>query len=781
MDRAVSRARGWWPLAAAAAALAVHALVASLVEVPGVFAKYPRAAEHYLAGELPEERLMDLSPLYFELAVAAARLAPGRAEHLVRGLQTVLVAAAAGFLAALLERRAGRAVAALGALAFLLDRHVLVYERILEPEGCLLFFMVGCLFFVDRGRGGALVAGLFAGASLMTRPTFLPLFALVPLYLKLRGAPWVRAAALFAAPVAAALALLMLRAAVVTGDPRTPVMNPGTVFYEGNNALSHGTSAVYPPVVRELLDAADERPDVAHEHYRAVARAAAGQDLPISRVNAYWSGLAAAAARDAPWRALGLLREKLRRAFHAYRWHDVTVAWRYDRALRLPSVPFALLSALALVGMALEAPRWRPAMLFYGLALLQLAVMLVFYVSARQRLVWLPALLYFAAVTLERLRRGGGRRGLLVAIVLLLCVSLALPDELARDDDYLRSGHHEAQARLEALAAAARQEPVAAHVDLALDALRHAPWVEWVPAYFPQAERSADERLAELLAADAAAGPASAAFDRAVVFLRAGRLEEAAALLSELAAAESEVYRGARQPSQPRFYLARIAALEGDRERAVRLLEAALGRSPGNPFVLAELSVMTGDPRYRQRLLRLQGAIDGRYLAGRALFVHGRASAAVAELAFVVDRLPEFRTGRIYLAAALGAAGRVDEGAAHYLEAVRRRPDPLLLSAPVSDLFRRWAALHPDDPRTRLVAAHVLHEHGRFREALTLLEGMEGPPDSLRKAADEEIRRLRRALRAAAQRPGQTGLTEWQQDLTPEQVLRTVTRQSPTD
>jgi len=429
----------------------------------------------------------------------------------------------------------------------------------------------------------------------------------------------------------------------------------------------------------------------------------------------------------------------------------VGLAWRYDRALRLPSVPFALLSALALLGMAFEARRWRPALLFYALAGLQLAVMLVFYVSARQRLVWLPALLYFAAVALARLRSGGRRRPL-VAVVLLLAVCFALPNDLMRDDRYVKTGYVEAQARFQALAAAARREPVAAHVDLALDALRHAPWVEWVPAYFPQMERTADERLADLLAADAdaGAGGVSATFDRAVVFLRAGRLDAAAALLSELAAAEREVYRGAQQPSQPRFYLARIAALEGDRERAVRRLEEALDRSPGNPFVLAELWVVTGDPHHRDRLLRLQGAIDARYLAGRAFLFYGRATEAVAELTWVVDRLPDFRTGRIYLAAALGAAGRVDEGAAHYLEAVRRQPDPLLLSAPISELFRRWAALHPENPRTRLVAAHVLHEHGRFREALALLEAIETPSGSLRKAADDEIRGLLRSLHAAA-------------------------------
>lgn len=751
----MSRLLSGWPgpaapwLAAAALALAVHVLVAVAFDVPGAFDKYPRAAAHHLSGELPPERLLDLSPLYFELNVMAVRLAPARPELLVHGLQIFLVALAAGFLYQLLSRRHGRAVAGLGWLAFVLDRHVLVYERILEPEACLLFLVVGCLYLLDRG-GPPLAAGVFAAASLLVRPTFLPLFVLVPLYLKLNGGNWLRKAGLFGAPIAAALLLLALRAAAVTGDPRTPVMNPGTVFYEGNNALSHGTSAVYPPVVRELIGPADERPDVAHEHYRTVARAATGENLSMAGVNAYWSRLAIELIRSEPGRYLRLLREKLLHAFHGYRWHDVALAWRYDRALRLPSVPFALLAALALLGLAFEAREWSSSMLFYALAALQLAVMLVFYVSARQRLVWLPALLFFAAAGLER-TLGRGRRSIpLVVGVLLLAIVLSSPNDLMRDDRYVKAGSVEAQTRLQALREAAQQEPLAAHADLALDALRHAPWVEWVPAYFPQEERSLDERLADLLAADArGSGPVAvgADFDRAVVFLRAGRPDAAAAIFTRLAADDREVYRGAQQPSLPRFYLARMAALEGDGEQALRLLEETLARSPGNPFVLAELWALTGDPRYQDRLLRLQGAIDARYLVGRALLFHGRAPEAAAALAFVVERLPEFRTARLYLAAALGAAGRVDEGVAHYLEAGRRQPDPLLLSPWISELFQRWAELHPDMPQSRLLAAHVLHEHGRFRQALVLLEGIEARPD-LRDAVEEEARRLRQALRA---------------------------------
>lgn len=752
--------------------LGVHASIIAAYDAPVSFRKYTLAAEQHLSGELPVERLMDLSPLYFELAVAATRLAgalpppaegaPPRADALLAAFQVLLVAVAAGFLAWLLERRFGRLLAGAGVLVFLVDRHVLVYERVAEPEACLLFFVLGWIFFLERAAeagGGSwrapLAAGVLAAATLLTRPTFLPLVLTVPLYLRLRGGDrWIRRSLVFAAPVAAALLVVLLRAAAVTGDPRTPVMNPGTVFYEGNQPLSLGTSAIYPPTVLGLLKIDDERPDAAHENYRTVARAAAGRDLSISEVNAFWSGLAFGHVRAEPGRFLTVLSVKLRHVVNGYRWHDVGPAWGYDRALRLPYVPFALLAAAGLAGMLFEARRGWRAYLYYGLAGLQVAVMLAFYVSARQRLVLLPAMIYFALAGIEKLvheRRPLYRTAHLAAVV-LVAVAFSLPDDAIRDDRYKREGRAIARSRFHELHERTRERPMAALVDLALGAYRHAPGVSSVPAYFPQEEKSLDEALAELLAKEPRPG-VPAAFDRASVFLRAGRVGEAEAIFSTLAAADRRVYRGGWEASLPRFHLARIAALRGDRDGAVRLLEEALERVPGDPFVLADLVVLTGETRYREALAVGVSVLDADYLLGRAFAHYGRSEEAAAALGSVVERLPAFRTARIHLAAALGEARRLDEGVALYLETVESEPDPLLLSSRIRMLFWRWADLRPEDPRVQLLAGHALHEHGYFSEAAALLDRIGTPPPDIEAQVDEERRRVRESLAAVGKEP----------------------------
>ncbi len=739
-----------WSLWIGLATLVLHSLVAWRYPLPGAFRKYSLAAEQYLAGELPAERLVDFSALYFHLSVWAERLLPAP-EATLTWLQIVLAAASVALVFDLFERRLGVVWAATAALVMALDRHLLVYARILEPEVLLLFCLLAFLWLLNSKSGLApWLAGGSAALCLAIRPTFLPAFLLVPLYYRLRGEggrPWLRTSFAFLAPLVVMLVLLALRAAAITGNPRTPMMNPGTVFFEGNNPLSQGTSAIYPPVVLAYVRHSGEEPDPAHQHYRRVARAAAGRELTVAEVNAYWSQLALRFIRNEPSRWFGLLGIKLKRAFHGFRWHDVPTAWKLDQRLFfVPAMPFALLSAFAFAGALFEVRRWRESLLYYALAAIQLAVMLVFYVSARQRLVLLPALLYFAAVAARRLVRERAWPWLL--LVALLAVTFSLPDDAMADESYRRRGWRETEHRLEQVREKSRTQPLALHADLAVEAVASAPWwLDWLrPAYFPHDAGTLEERVASLLASRRRehGDSAPADFDLAAVYLAAGELAEARRLLEPLSELGHSVYRGGRHPSEPLTLLGRATALAGDRDGAVELLERALERSPGDPFTLAELIVL-GEGAYQEPLLRTWSPLDAQYLLGRALLIHDRPRDAAQALGFVVSRLADFRDARVLLAAALGASGELEDGARHYLEATRIRPEPILAGREISKLFRAWSAAHPESVEARLYAAQVLHRHGHFAEALTMLETLETPAQ-LEEAIEREKDRIRRVL-----------------------------------
>ena len=138
-----------WLLWVGLGTLALHVLIAWRYPLQGNFRKYGLAAEHYLSGELPGERPMDFSALYFHLSVLAERFLPWP-ETALMWLQIVLVAASVALVFGLLERRVGRAWAAAASLVMALDPHLLVYARILEPEVCMLFFLLAFLWFLDR-------------------------------------------------------------------------------------------------------------------------------------------------------------------------------------------------------------------------------------------------------------------------------------------------------------------------------------------------------------------------------------------------------------------------------------------------------------------------------------------------------------------------------------------------------------------------------------------------------------------------------------------------------
>ena len=719
----------------ALAALAVLAPVALHTRSGLRFLKYPVAAEHLLAGTLAPERLVDFSPLYLWLNVLAVRFLPEPAVALL-GLQTLLAALAVGLLYVVLRRRVSGRLALLGCAGLLLNRNLLVHQSILEPEVLLLFLLMLVLVLIARPGGGSTFAAGIAGAlALATRPSLLPVLAFVPVVFAL-GPPanvgsrtahrrlGVRCA-IFLLPLVLAVAATMVRSARATGDPLAPGMNPGTVFFEGNNPLSFGTSAVYPPVVAWLAQqpSSGSQPDYAHQIYRDIARASTGRQLSVREVNAYWQGRALAFMRDEPLRWLRLELGKLTLALHNVRLHDVATAWLIERELGLlPTLPFALVGALALVGLLIEASRWRTSLIFYVLFSSQLLVMLVFYVSARQRIALLPAACYFAVVALERLARP--RRGWYLALVALLALCLVLPHPQLAELDYQRRHAFEAEAIASELRPAFAKDPPAWHLERAVALLAARPGVvdRQRPAYLPQEEQGIDARVLAAVEARGETSP-SARFDHALASLAAGRPEAAEAELAALEAGGFTPYRLA-MPITLATYRAQVARARGRGCDARAFLRQALEKAPGDPFALAERLVASGDPEDRRRLYAYWSRVDAEILLGRAWLAHGDARAALEHLRWAAAAAPALRSVQIDLAVALAGAGQRDEGVRHFLAEQAKSVDPIAHDPEVPKMFRAWLAEAPE-PRRRLVTAQVLYAYGYLREALALLAPLE--------------------------------------------------------
>src|SRR4029079_2565156 len=83
----------------------------------------------------------------------------------------------------LLSRFFRRSIAIAGTIAFILNRTLMAYAAILEPEPFLLFFLIASLFFAYRERTAShFVAGIFFALGILTRPNFLPILAVIPFH-----------------------------------------------------------------------------------------------------------------------------------------------------------------------------------------------------------------------------------------------------------------------------------------------------------------------------------------------------------------------------------------------------------------------------------------------------------------------------------------------------------------------------------------------------------------------------------------------------------------------
>jgi len=690
------------------------------------FHKYVLAARQAIEGSLPKERFADFSPLYllFHILIQKTLKQPILFLKLV---QLVWASLSPVFLFFILRRFVRPSIAAIGAAALVLNPALIVMTQAFEPEILGLFLLTGFLYFALREDWPSyLLSGVLAGLAFLTRPNILPVLLFVPVFFLLRprqtGVRRLTAVLSFSLPVIASLLFLLNRNDRLVGRASLVTMNPGTVFYEGNNPLSRGTTSVYPFLIYDLARDYPQTPDVQHALYRRLARQGTGKELTVSEVNAYWRQKALRFIRDHPGRFGSLLAAKVFHLFHSCDWHDLYNAYWNERKLAgsaLPTIPLGIISALALLGLAAQLKRWKQGLPFYALFACQAAVMMVFYVSARQRLILLPALLFFACAGLDFLvtRKRGW---LLLAALIPLSVALVIPTGLMREEDHLWQGVSASGDHLrEAYRQRQAEDYPEAEIRSAL-ALAEAPWLE--DSLRPSDLGFAPEGFAAEALKHLKPESPSESFDAALLLLEAGRTEEAEAVWKTLIRIGQRFKRDYYQSSSPQYYLALASLRRNDPESARRHLLEGLRFFPGDPSILAALAALTGENRYSRTLAAYLDETSADLYLGKAFLLAGDPSRAVPHLSRVAERLPDYRPAKVYLAAAQGLAGDEETAASLYIGLIRERPDPVLLEEPLLRVFKNRLEKAPSDVRARLEYAIVLRQFGRAEEALAVLD-----------------------------------------------------------
>jgi len=213
-------------------------------------------------------------------------------------------------------------------------------------------------------------------------------------------------------------------------------LNGGMVFYNANNPEATGRLTVL-PFLRQ--DPRFEIPDYTREASRRI-----GHGVTPLEASRYWLLAGLTWIRKSPEDARSLLGKKLTFLVNDYEWpdnYDINLILLLSQAVQLSPftsgiiIPFGLVGALLLL-VAREKNQIiqvRRHGRFVGLAVVLLAIPpLLFYVSARLRIPWLPVLIIAGSVPLAAIRRSLTRRSRIFSLLLVVMLLLACVPSLVR-------------------------------------------------------------------------------------------------------------------------------------------------------------------------------------------------------------------------------------------------------------------------------------------------------------------------------------------------------------
>ena len=617
-----------WLAVFAALALITWARIALLDHLRdhGYFAKYVTFADQILAGNIPHNRIGDISPTYLWLMVALRALRLGFDS--IRDLQIVMLTAGALFCALAAKRFGGWVAAIVAAVLILGNRAALVIGGEIEPEALIFIVNAAAILAVVRKKWW--LAGLLIGVSATTRPTAMLTLILVAGWALLESR---RAAVAVMATAVAPIALVVAVNGALTGHMF--IMQPGSQFYEANNPLATGCAGVFPRIVADVQDRSNE-PDYLHVVYRIIAARATGTPVDAKLSNRFWSRKALAFLWIYPVPAMELFAWKAVMAVHHYDVYDLLTTRRKSLELsRYPAIPFGVAFVLSLVAFVFHRNR-RELLPIAIFAFSTFVALIVFNVSARQRNALLAPLAILGgigAAEIVALARARDERALFAfAGIMIATPLLGIEGPPMREDAYNWWAQLRATSvRAEAFAAREKGDRARA-VELAAAASILDTTSEPLVSN-PTLIRAA------LATAQQAQSPARL-FDAAIALEKAGAWREADAVLATIE--DYEPRRENRAVSSVAYYRARAALhLHAAKSVVNRHLARAAHQAPGDPFILA-LQSLTSNPSARQTLDSLYDPFTRDFALATAYEDLGDTARAIALRRDLTRSVPEW-------------------------------------------------------------------------------------------------------------------------------------------
>jgi len=695
------------------------------------FLKYPLLARQFLNDSLDLNRIPDLSPLYFYFNMAIMYFTDSipLTVKIVRLIQIIIVSASAVLLFNILKNYFSKSVSIFGIIIFALNGSLIIYSKIMEPEIFMIFFLITFLYFIHKKKENKykniFIAGLSFSLGVLTRSNFLPIVIIIPFYFWFENSDkkkTLKNIMIFIIPVITSILFLIIRNYTIRGEFSPYAADPGYVFFEGNNPLSTGQSAIYPPLVNEIALEYPNKPDFHHQVYAIFARKIKNKNLSVVKTNAFWSKKARNYIFDYPLNFINLILKKTHYFFHDYRRHDLNNAYNYDQNLhktKFPLFPFWIISVLSIFGIIISVKKWKKNIIFLSLFFMQFIVLMLVYVSERQRLAILPIFIFFSLYVIDYLIKNKKRVFYLSIILIISYFALSVKNDLMLEEDYIWQStilSHKNWIR-------AKEERTKYRINKAINfihkSISETPWLlaERRLAYIPfKIENITDFINKKSLSKK----NFSELFSKAIFLIEIGKLKNAEQILIKLYENNYRFKRDFFLSSQPLFYLGIIEEKKKNYFKAVNYFKECLKENPGSVFTLSHLFALTELQVYKKKIVRYYDIIDAEFFIGKANLGIEKYLKAKKNFEKVLNYFPNYRKALIYYAVTLGRLKLYDKAVVIYLKAIKNRIEPVYFEKDIINIFKKWDNESNNTIRKYYLGL-ILGQYGYYKESIYYL------------------------------------------------------------
>lgn len=389
------------------------------IDEPALFVKYPFFAEKLAEGKDIGKRLVDLSPFYLYFMTVLKQIFDVNwtyvkfIQSFVGALNCLLVFAVGG-------RVFRREVGFLAGLMCALYANLIILESTLEPTVFVLAFNLLAVYGLLRARQDddpsrrawvwSLLAGLFVGLSIITKPNFLLFLPAAAVWLlffaeKAQAFPKRLSRVLFFfGAVLLVVIPVTVRNYVKLHDVVLVTADAGKVFFHGNGRGATALEGTGLPDEGFVEEGAGE-PDYAHVMYRKTASKLIGRVLSPSESSKFWIKRALDDIISDPVAYMKLEIKKLFYFFNDYEMHYIASAYKeYKASIAFPFIRYGVIASLGLLGMLLALKNFKTRFLLYAVVFVYLFSGMLFLVQSRYRTPAVPYLCLFAGYAIYALK-----------------------------------------------------------------------------------------------------------------------------------------------------------------------------------------------------------------------------------------------------------------------------------------------------------------------------------------------------------------------------------------